>query len=119
MKNISELKTQFILSERGITPCWLVRENGEPVWRPFMGLIGIPAADLWSALKEQQEKYPALWERDNLWKDDEKCRNWIKTNRKTAAPLESILSSNPLCRGLTCSIVAWSEGGTAADGFVI
>lgn len=42
MKNISELKTQFILSERGITPCWLVRENGEPVWRPFMGLIGIP-----------------------------------------------------------------------------
>lgn len=34
-------------------------------------------------------------------------------------PLESILSSNPLCRGLTCSIAAWSEGGTAADGFVI
>lgn len=119
MNNISELKTQFILSESGITPCWLVRENGEPVWRPFMGLVGVPAANLWPALKAQREKYPSLWDRDNLWKDDEKCRSWIKTNRKAAATLESILASNPLCRGLTCSIVAWSEGGAATDGFVI
>lgn len=119
MNNITELKTQFIQSEAGITPCWLVRENGEAVWRPFLGLIGIPSGDLWSAVKEQREKQPWLWERDNIWESDEKCRDWIKTNRKTAATIESVLDSNPMCRGLTCSIAAWSEGSAAAEGFVV
>lgn len=118
-RNVLELKTQFIISESGITPCSLVQVNGEKVWRSFMGIIGVPANEFWPTVKMLREKNSWLWQRDNLWEKDKDIRSWYKTHKKTAANIEAILDSNPMCRGLTCSIIAWRQDDTSAKNLGI
>lgn len=119
MSHTIEFARQFIRSDEGITPCWLVGDNNltenrgryERVvrqWSCFHNFVGAAEKDIMDAAQSLLGGYQHHWKRNGKWVDDKALTNWIRSGIRSAASVEDILRWNPECCGnIHCRIHVW------------
>lgn len=114
-----EYARQFIRSQEGITPCWLVGDNNVTEgrgryerrvrnWSCFCNFLGATEDEILARVQPWLGEYQQHWKRNGKWVSDKGLLNWIKSGIKSAASVEDILKRNPACCGaIRCSAHVW------------
>lgn len=114
-----EYDRQFIISDKGYTPCWNAGDNnvtqyrnGREVrsrdWSVFYNLLGVTEQDILNAVKHSLRGYNEHWRKGGKWITDDGLIRWIKNGCKNAATIEDILTANRL-RSVECYLSVWDK----------
>ena len=115
-----EYNRQFIKTENGYTPCWLVGDNNVTEgfgrnerrvrnWSVFMNLLDVTEDELVEKAKELFNSYDQHWKRGSTWVSNKGLISWVKSGCKKAATVEDILSVNPYMSRIHCYLVYYDE----------
>lgn len=114
-----EYARQFIRSEEGITPCWLVGDNNVTEgqgryerrvrsWSCFYNLVGTSEEEMIKRIQPCLGGFQEHWQRNGKWVDDKRLIRWVKSGVRSAASIEDILQRNPGCCGsVRCYVHVW------------
>ena len=115
-----EYNRQFIKTENGYTPCWLVGDNNVTEgfgrnerrvrnWSVFMNLLDVTEDELVEKAKELFNSYDQHWKRGSTWVSNKGLISWVKSGCRKAATVEDILSVNPYMGRIHCYLVYYDE----------
>lgn len=125
MSSTIEFNRQFIRSEAGITPVWLVGDNRTTTgsgrherfarnWSLFQNILGATEEEILKREEPYMGGYQQHWLKRNKWVDDEGLRRWIRSGCKNAATIEEILHINHAIRYVRCCLRIWGSHATSS-----